>query len=75
MESAMISPLFTEYGRLVLMKKGWNTLKLAGSNRPSPVWGSIEKPVIRQDVIVSGTCLEISSYPLGLKLEGNVAKL
>lgn len=45
-----------EYGKLVDMKKGWNTLNLDGSlDNPNPVSGSMENPEMIQEVIVSGT--------------------
>lgn len=61
---ATISPLFMLYGKLVETKNGWKTFNFLGCLvNPNPVTGSTAKPVIIQEVIVSGTFFEIVVRP------------
>jgi hypothetical protein len=68
------SPLFIEYGRLVETKNGWKTLSLVGFLvSPRPVSGSMLKPVMIHEVMVSGTffvrIFVAFGLGLGLKIE------
>jgi hypothetical protein len=52
----MTSFRLIEYGRFAAMKNGLKTVSLEASLvKPMPVLGSIAKPVMIQDVMVSGT--------------------
>jgi hypothetical protein len=64
---ATTSPRLIEYGKSMETKNGLKTLNLEGCLvKPNPVNGSIEKPVIIQDVIVSGTFFDTVVCPSGL---------
>jgi hypothetical protein len=61
------SPLFTEYGKFVEMKNCLKIFSWDGSFvKPIPLTGSMAKPVICQEVIVSGILFEIVHDPSGL---------
>lgn len=58
------SPRLIEYGKLVDTKNGWKTLNFDGCLvNPNPVIGSTEKPVMIQDVMVSGIFFVIVVFP------------
>lgn len=67
MGMATISPRLIEYGKLSDTKNSLNTCSFLGSLvSAKPVIGSIEKPVINHEVMVSGTFLWIVCSPLKL---------
>ena len=67
------SPRFTEYGKLIETKNGWNVSNFVGrSTNPRPLTGSIENPVITHDVIVSGAFLCNVVFPSNLNVNNFV---
>jgi hypothetical protein len=59
------SPRLTEYGSVVLTKNGLNTVNFAGDFvKARPVFAFNEKPVIIQEVMVSGTFFVTHNSPV-----------